>query len=115
MGSAAGGLAMVFLFFLFFWVCGCGFCDQRRAQMVVTGLGGVTGFSVGLGMKNSCGAARYIRIAGAGLGLFKISWGKNLKGTVTFGWLALLMVLLSIGCLQLCCMDRKSAPIPKLT
>ena len=82
----------------------------RGPQMVVTGLGGVTGFSVGLGMKNSCGAARYIRIAGAGLGLFKISWGKNLKGTVTFGWLAL-----SIGCLRLCCMDRKSALIPKLT
>ena len=50
--------------------------------MVVTGLGGVAGFSVGLGVKISCGAAGYIRIAGAGLGLFKISWGKNLKGTV---------------------------------
>ena len=115
MGSAAGGLAMVFLFFLFFWVCGCGFCDQRRAQMVVTGLGGVTGFSVGLGMKNSCGAAGYTRIAGTGLGLFKISWGKYLKGSVIFGWLALLMVLLSIGCLRLCCMDRKFVLIPKLT
>ena len=53
--------------------------------MVVTGLGGVTGFFVSLGMKNSCGAARHIRIAGAGLGLFKISWGKNLKGTIIFG------------------------------
>nr|POE77184.1 hypothetical protein CFP56_33138 [Quercus suber] len=52
---------------------------------------------------------------GAGLGLFKISWGKNLKGTVIFGWLALLMVLLSSGCLRLCCMDRKSTLIPKLT
>ena len=83
--------------------------------MVVTGLGGVTGFSVGLGMKNSYGAAGYIRIVGASLGLFKISWGKNLKGTVIFGWLVLLMVLLSIGCLRLCCMDRKSALIPKLT
>ena len=31
------------------------------------------------------------------------------------GWLALLMVLLSSGCLQLCCMDRKSALIPNLT
>nr|POE58782.1 hypothetical protein CFP56_57493 [Quercus suber] len=51
----------------------CGYCDQRRARMVVTGLGGVAGFSVGLGMKNSCGAAGYTRIAGAGLGLFKIS------------------------------------------
>ena len=75
--------------------------------MVVIGLGGVIGFSVGLGLKNSCGAWGYIWIAGTGLGLFKISWGKNLKGTVIFGWLALLMVLLSSGCLWLCCMDRK--------
>ena len=75
--------------------------------MVVINLGGVTGFSVGLGVKNSCGAWGYIRIAGASLGLFKISWGKNLKGTVIFGWLALLKVLLSSGCLRLCCMDRK--------
>ena len=36
--------------------------------MAVTGLGGVTGFSAGLGIKNSCGAARYTRIAEAGLG-----------------------------------------------
>ena len=83
--------------------------------MVLTGLGGVTGFSVGLGMKNSCGVAGYIRIAGVGLGLFTISWGQNLKGNVIFGWLVLLMVLLSIGCLWLCCMDRKLALIPKLT
>ena len=82
--------------------------------MVVTGLGGVTGFSIGLGMKNSCGAARYTRIARTGLGLFKISWGKYLKGSVIFGWLALLMVLLSIGCLRLCCMDRNLALVPKL-
>ena len=109
---AAGGLTWVsflLLSFFFWWFVGVG-SVIRGPQMVVTGLGGVTGFSVGLGMKNSCGAARYIRIAGAGLGLFKISWGKNLKGTVTFGWLAL-----SIGCLRLCCMDRKSALIPKLT
>ena len=52
--------------------------------MVVTGLGCVTGFSVGLGMINSCGAAGYTRIARAGLGLFKISWGKYLKGTDIF-------------------------------
>ena len=51
------------------------------------------------------GLAWYIQITRAGLGLFKISWGKNLKGTVIFGWLALLMVLLSSGCLRLCCMD----------
>ena len=44
----------------------CGFCDQRRAQMVVNGLGGVVGFSVGLGMKNPCRAT--VRIARAGLG-----------------------------------------------
>ena len=83
--------------------------------MVDIGLGGVTGFSVGLGMKNSCRATGYTRISGAGLGLFKISWGKYLKGTNIFGWLTLLLVLLSIGCLRLCCMDRKFALIPKLT
>ena len=75
--------------------------------MVVTGLGGAVGFFIVLGVKNSCGAWENIRIVGAGLGLFKISWGKNLKGTVIFGWLALLMILLSSGCLQLCCMDQK--------
>ena len=101
--------------FFFFWFVGYGFCDQRQASMVVTGLGDVVDFSVGLGVKNSCGAWGYIRIVGAGLGLFKISWGKNLKGTVIFGWLALLMVLLSSGCLRLCCMDRKYALIPGLT
>uniref|UniRef100_A0A7N2N4Y4 aspartate--tRNA ligase n=1 Tax=Quercus lobata TaxID=97700 RepID=A0A7N2N4Y4_QUELO len=53
---------------------------MRPARMVVTGLGGVVGFSVGLGMKNSCGDAGYIWISKAGLGLFKISWDKNLKG-----------------------------------
>ena len=53
--------------------------------MLVISLGGIAGFFVGLGMKNSCGAWGYIRIAGAGLGLFKISWGKNLKGIVIFG------------------------------
>nr|POE95893.1 g-type lectin s-receptor-like serine/threonine-protein kinase rks1 [Quercus suber] len=57
----------------------------------------------------------YTRIAGAGLGLFKISCGKNLKGNVIFGWIARLMVLLSSGCLRLCCMDQKFALIPKLT
>ena len=40
--------------------------------MVVTSLGGVAGFSVGLRVKNSCGAWGNIRIARAGLGLFKI-------------------------------------------
>ena len=83
--------------------------------MVVIDLGGVADFSVGLGMKKSCGAWGYIQIVGAGLGLFKISRGKNLKGSVIFGWLALLMVLLFIGCLRLCCMDQKFALIPKLT
>ena len=81
--------------------------------MVVTGLGGITGFSVGLGMKNSWGAAGYTRIAGAGLGLGKISWGKYLKGSVIFGWLALLMVFLLVvyGCVVLygpeVCSDTK--------
>ena len=83
--------------------------------MVVTGLGGVIGFSVGLGMKNSCGAVGYIWIARAGLVLFKISWGKNLKGTDILASLGLMVFLLSIGCLRLCCMDRKFALIPKLT
>ena len=41
--------------------------------MVVISLGGVSGFFVGLGVKNSCGAWGYIWIVGAGLGLFKIS------------------------------------------
>ena len=36
--------------------------------MVVNGLGGVVSFSVGFGMKNSCGAAGYIRIVKVGLG-----------------------------------------------
>ena len=82
--------------------------------MVVTGLGGVTGFSAGLGIKNSCGAAGYTRIVGAGLGFFKISWGKYLKGSVIFGWLALLMVFLLVvyGCVVLygpeVCSDTKT-------
>ena len=109
------GLPSSFFLFFFFWSVGYGLCDQRQARMLVTGLGGVAGFSISLEVKNLCGAWGYIRIAGAGLGLFKISWGKNLKGTVIFGWLALLTVLLSSGCLQLCCMDQKSTLIPKLT
>ena len=60
--DVADGSRWDFFFFFFLWVCGCGFCDQRRARMAVTG------FSVGLGIKNSCGAAGYTRIAGAGLG-----------------------------------------------
>ena len=73
-----------------------GFCDPRRARMVVNGLGGVAGFSVGLGMKNSCGAAGYIWIAGVGLqiswgrdlGCFglQISWGKYLSNGMSGGW-----------------------------
>ena len=42
------GLAWVTFFFVI-----CGSCDQRRVRMMVTGLEGVAGFSVGLGMKNS--------------------------------------------------------------
>ena len=55
-----------FFFSPFFFVV-CWFCDQRWAQMVVTGLEGVIGFFIGLGMNNSCGQRGYIRIAGAGL------------------------------------------------
>ena len=77
------GLALVTFFLL------CGSCDQRRAQTMVIGLGRVAGFSAGLGMKNSCGQKGYIQTARASLGLLKISWGKNLKGNVIFGWLAL--------------------------
>ena len=81
--------------------------------MVVIGLGGIIGFSVGLGMKNSYGGAGYTWIAGVGLDLFKISWGKYLKGSVIFGWLALLMVFLLVvyGCVVLygpeVCSDTK--------
>ena len=86
--------------------------------MVVTSLGGITGFFVGLGMKNSCGATGYTQIAEAGLGLFKISWGKYLKGSVIFGWLAFFFFLWFfywLSTVVLCCMDRKFALIPKLT
>ena len=38
--------------------------------MVVTSLEGIAGFSIGLAVKNSCRAEGYIRIVGAGLGLF---------------------------------------------
>ena len=41
--------------------------------MVVTDLERATGFSIGLGMKNSCGQRGYIQTAGVSLGLFKIS------------------------------------------
>ena len=38
------------------------------------------GFTVGFGMKNSCGAAGYTRIVGVGLGSgLQISWGKYLN------------------------------------
>ena len=47
--------------------------------MVVTGLKGTASFSIGLGVKNSCGACGNIRITRVGLGLFKISWGKKLE------------------------------------
>ena len=56
---------------------------------MVTALGVVVGFSASVGMKNSCGQRGYIWTVGAGLDLFKISWGKNLKGNVIFSWLAL--------------------------
>ena len=79
--------------------------------MVVTNLGGIVGFSVGLEVKNSCGPWGYIEITRAGLGLFKISWGKNLKGKVglLFDGFAS-----SSGCLQLCCLDRKPGSDTKI-
>ena len=55
---------LIFLFFIF----RSGGSPQSRARIGVTGFGGVVGFSVGFGLKNLCGAARYIRIAGVGLG-----------------------------------------------
>ena len=89
------GLDVGLFFFFFLLSClvvvDCGFCDQRQARMVVIGLGGVAGFSVGLAVKNSCGTWGNIRIAVASLGLFKISWGKNLM-YCHIGWLAFLMV-----------------------
>ena len=115
MGLDVGLFFFFFFLFSFLVVVDCGFCDQRQARMVVTGLGGVAGFSVGLAVKNSCGTWGNIQIAVASLGLFKISWGKNLKCTVKLAGLLFLWFLLSSGCLRLCCMDRKFALIPKLT
>ena len=63
-------------FFFFFF----GGIPQSRARIRVTGFGGVVGFIVGFGMKNSCGAAGYTRIVGVGLGSgLQISWGKYLN------------------------------------
>ena len=66
-----------FFFFFFLWFVVCGFYDQRRVRMVVTGLGGVAGFSVGLGMKNSCDQRGYIWIVG--VGLFQDLMGQKLE------------------------------------
>ena len=95
------------------WWVGVGGSRRRDSSMDIGGSRWLSNSSVS-GLVAD-GLAWYIRITRAGLGLFKISWGKNLKGTVIFGWLALLMVLLSSGCLRLCCMDQKSALIPELT
>ena len=73
------GLGVGLSFSLFWWFVGCGFCDQRRARMVVTGLGGVTGFFVGLGMKSSCGATGYTRIAGCWFGFVQDLMGQILE------------------------------------
>ena len=71
-------------FFLFFFRSGGSL--QSRAQIRVTGFGGVVGFTVGFGMKNSCGAAGYTRIAGVGLGFsLQISWGKYLNNGMSGG------------------------------
>ena len=53
---------------IFFFFFRSGGSPQSRARIGVTGFGGVVGFSVGFGMKNSCEAAGYIQIAGVGLG-----------------------------------------------
>ena len=55
----------IWVFFFFFRSGGS---PQSWARIRVTGFGGVVGFTVGFGMKNSCGAAGYTRIAGVGLG-----------------------------------------------
>ena len=73
--------------------------------MVVTSLGGVASFSVGLGVKT------HVK---NWFGLVQDLMGQKFERYYHI-WLACsLMVLLSIGCLQLCCMDRKFALIPKL-
>ena len=53
---------------IFFFFSRSGGIPKSRAQIGVTSFGGVVGFSVGFGMKNSCGVAGYIRIARVGLG-----------------------------------------------
>ena len=64
----------------FFFFFRSGGSPQSQARIRVTGFGGVVGFTVGFGMKNSCGAAGYTRIAGVGLGSgLQISWGKYLN------------------------------------
>ena len=69
-------------FFFFFF----GGSPQSRARIRVTGFGGVVGFTVGFGMKNSCGAAGYTRIVGVGLGSgLQISWGKYLSNGMSGG------------------------------
>ena len=71
------GSCMGFFFFFFLWFVVCWFFDQRWAQMVVIGLGRVAGFSVGLGMKNSCGQRGYIRNARTGLGFSRSHGAKT--------------------------------------
>ena len=48
---------------------------------------GAAGYTVlGFGMKNSCGVAGYTRIAGVGLGSgLQISWGKYLNNGMSGG------------------------------
>ena len=53
--------------FFFFFFFRSGGSPQSRARIRVTGFGGVVGFTVGFGMKNSCGAAGYTQIAEVGL------------------------------------------------
>ena len=81
--AAGWSYGSVFFFFFFiggiyvlcFWSSGS---PQSWAQIGVTGFGGVVGFSVGFGMKNSCGQRGYMVRIGSGFSL-QISWGKKLR------------------------------------
>ena len=62
------------IYVLCFWSSGS---PQSWAHIGVTGFGGVVGFSIGFGMKNSCGQRGYMVRTGSGFS-FQISWGKKL-------------------------------------
>ena len=62
------------IYVLCFWSSGG---PQSWAHIGVTGFGGVVGFSIGFGMKSSCGQRGYMVRTGSGFS-FQISWGKKL-------------------------------------